>query len=158
MYGLDEIQTAKGMHLSHMKTRSITNKWEVFKTQFSSSNLHILGISETWLNEKLPSEMFSLSNEYCLYRNNRNWVEAGSRTIKNGGGGGGVATYVKNNLISSDTEFQHLNKSCKDIESQLISIRLPSSKPLLVGNIYRPPQEILITLSRSWSKPLFLMT
>ena len=88
MYGLDEIQTAKGMHFSHIKTRSITNKWEVFKTQFSSSNLHILGISETRLNEKLPSEMFSLSNEYCPYRNNRNWVEAGSQTIKNGAGSG----------------------------------------------------------------------
>ena len=60
MYGLDDIQLAKGMHIAHMNIRSIANKWEVFKTQFSSSNFHILGLSETWLNDKLPNDLYIL--------------------------------------------------------------------------------------------------
>ena len=137
MYGIDDIKKAKGLHIAHMNVRSIANKWELFKIHFSCSNLHILGISETWLNNKLPNEMFSLSKDYYLYRNDRNWIEPGSSTVKKGGG---VAIYIKNNLISSDTEFQHLNKSCKDIEVQWISIRQPNIKTIVVGNIYRPPQ------------------
>ena len=52
MYGLDDIKLAKGLHMAHINIRSITNEWELFQTQFSSSNLHVLGISETWLNDK----------------------------------------------------------------------------------------------------------
>ena len=107
MYGMDDIERANGIHIAHMNVRSIINKWEVFKIHFSCSNSHILGVSETWLNEKLPNEMYILSKEYCLYRNDRKWVEPGSLNIKKGGG---VAIYMKNNLISSDLEFQHLNR------------------------------------------------
>ena len=137
MYGIDDIGLAKGMHIAHMNVRSIVNKWEIFKTHFSSSNLHILGISDTWLNNKLPNELFSLSNEYCLYRNDRGWTETGNLNVKKGGG---VAIYVKNNLKSSNVEFQHLNNNSRDIESQWISIRQPNCKTIIIGNIYRPPQ------------------
>ena len=80
MYDLNDIYTAKGIHLAHLNIRSLPNKWEVFKTQFMSSNLHILGVSETWLNDKLPSEMFKLSNEYSLIRNYRKWTD--ERTLE----------------------------------------------------------------------------
>ena len=133
MYGIDDIGLAKGMHIAHMNVRSIVNKWEIFKTHFSSSNLHILGISETWLNNKLPNELFSLSNEYCLYRNDRGWTETGNLNVKKGGV---VAIYVKHNLKSSNVEFQHLNNNSRDIESQWISIRQPNCKTIIIGNIY----------------------
>ena len=34
-----------------------------------SSNLHFIGLSETWLNDMLPSNMFQLTNEYALIEN-----------------------------------------------------------------------------------------
>ena len=71
MYGLNYIEMAKGMHIAHLKVSSLVNKWEVFKTQFMSSNLHSLGLSETWLNAKLPNELFELPNEFTLVRNDR---------------------------------------------------------------------------------------
>ena len=111
--GVNRVKLAKGIYIAHMNVRSITNKWEVFKTHFSSSNLHILGVSETCLNDKLPSELFLLSKDYCLYRNDREWSEPGLQNYKKGGG---VAVCIKNSLVSTDKEFQHLNKSCKDIE------------------------------------------
>ena len=137
MYRIDDIRLAKGMHIAHLNVRSIVNKWEVFKTHFSSSHLHILGISETWLNNKLPNDLYSLSNEYCLYRNDRGWTETGNQNVIKGGG---VAIYVKNNLKSSNVEFQHFNNNNRDIESQWISIRQPNCKTIIIGNICRPPQ------------------
>ena len=64
MYGLDDIVNARGMHIGHLNVRSMSNKWDLLKIQFRSSNLHILGFSETWLNEKLPTMLFRLSDEY----------------------------------------------------------------------------------------------
>ena len=137
MYELDEIKMAKGMHIAHLNMRSITNKWDVFKTQFSSGNLHILGISETWLNDKLPSGLFNLSDEYSLLRNDRKWNDNGNIIPKRGGG---VALYVKKCLTFSDTDFNHLNTSNIDLESQWVSIHQPNSKIIFIGNLYRPPQ------------------
>ena len=137
MYDLVDVCMAKGMHLAHLNIRSLVNKWEIFKTQFIESNLHFIGLSETWLNEKIPSDILKLSDEYTLIRNDRNWTEEGANMPKKGGG---VAIYVRNNLKFSETNFKHLNSNSKDIESQWITISLPNSKPLLIGNIYRPPQ------------------
>ena len=62
MYGIIDIENKKGMHIAHLNIRSIVNKWDVFKQQFTDtcSNLHILSLSETWLHSQLPSNMFNL--------------------------------------------------------------------------------------------------
>ena len=39
-----------------------------FKAQFMNSNLHVLGLSETWLYDKLLLDIFKLSDEYVLLR------------------------------------------------------------------------------------------
>ena len=113
MYGLDDIVNARGMHIGHLNVRSMVNKWDLLKTQFSGSNLHILGFSETWLNDKLPSTLFQLSKEYTLIRNDRNWSEANDHTIKKGGG---VGLYIRSNLDFSATSHSILNASTRDIE------------------------------------------
>ena len=137
MYGLDDIKLAKGIHIAHLNIRSVTNKWDVFKAQFSSSNLHILGLSETWLNDKLPDGLYRLSNDYTLLRNDRKWFENGSNKPKKGGG---LALFLKNSLTFSDLDFNHLNTSSVDIESQWVAVQQSNNKTILVGNIYRPPQ------------------
>ena len=137
MYGLDDVKLAKGMHIAHINIRSITNKWDVFKAQFSSSNLHILGLSETWLNNKLPSGLYNLSNDYTFLRNDRNWCDIGTNIPKKGGG---VALFIKNGLTFSEADYSHLNTNNIDIESQWVLVKQPNSKTILIGNIYRPPQ------------------
>ena len=52
----------------------------------------------------------------------------------------GVAMYINNNLDFSDTSHSHFNTSNINIESQWISIKLNNNKPILIGNVYRPPQ------------------
>ena len=137
MYGLNDIVEAKGMHLSHINVRSMTNKWELIKLNFMSTNLHVIGISETWLNNKLPSELYTLSKDYTLIRNDRTWSDNNGIIPKKGGG---VAMFVNNNINYSDTSHSHLNTSNVNIEAHWISINQKNSKLILIGNVYRPPQ------------------
>ena len=137
MYGLDDIANARGMHIGHLNVRSMVNKWDLLKAQFSSSNFHILGFSETWLSEALPTMLFELSSEYTFLRNDRNWSENTGMNVKKGGG---LGIYIHNGLNFSETSHNNLNCSIRDIEMQWISIKQPHSKLILVGNVYRPPQ------------------
>ena len=137
MYDLDDIEMAKGLHIAHLNIRSLINKWDVFKTQFMDKNLHVLGLSETWLNNKLPNNLFKLSNDFTLIRNDRKWSDNNSIEPKRGGG---VALYIKNCLNFSDNDFSDWNTSNRDIESQWVTIKYPNSRTILIGNIYRPPQ------------------
>ena len=137
MYGLDDIMNARGMHIGHLNDRSMVNKWDLLKAQFGSSNLHVLRLSETWLNKKLPSSLFQLSNDYVFLRNDRNWSELNDNTIKKGGG---IGLYIHCGLDFSETSHSNLDTSSRDIEMQWVSIKQPHTKLILIGNVYRPPQ------------------
>ena len=104
------------------------------------------GLSDTWLNESLPNEMYKLSNYYHLLRNDRNWKENNSSRIKKGGG---VAMYIKNDLNFSETSHSYLNTNNVNIESQCVSIKQENCKLILIGNLYRPIDMILMSLSMS---------
>ena len=128
---------AKGIHIAHLNIRSLVNKWEVFKTQLMSGDLHVVTLSETWLNDKIPNSILDLSKDYTFIRNDRQWSEEGHNEPKKGGA---VAMYIKNTLNYSATDYNHWNTSNRNIESQWVKITLPNSKPIIIGNIYRPPQ------------------
>ena len=132
MYDLNDIDAAKGLHVAHLNIRSLMNKWDVFKAQFENTNLQILGLSETWLNDKLPNNLFEPSNDFTLILNDRKWSNTDNIGPKRGGG---VALCINNNLNYSENEFSKLNTSIIDIESQWITIRPPHSKTMLIGNI-----------------------
>ena len=128
MYGINDIMTKKGMHIDHLNIRSIVNKWDVFKSQFMRSNFHILGLSETWLHDHLPSSTYNLSCDFDMIRLDRNWYEPGS------------STFIKNSLQYSDFDYKHLsNISSKDIEARWLRIKQTNSKDVLLCNLYRPP-------------------
>ena len=137
MYDLNSIENMRGLHIAHINARSIVNKWDSFKAQFMSTNLHILGISETWLNNKLPSNMYILSNDFTLLRNDRSWTDNNINQPKKGGG---VGMYIRSDLNFSDTMYSQYNNSNINIECQWVSITLPHNREIVVGNIYRPPQ------------------
>ena len=84
MYGLDDIKEAKGIHIAHINVRSMVNKWELLKMNCMCTNLHVLGISETWLSNRLPCELYMLSSDYTLIRNDRNWCDNNNNRTKKG--------------------------------------------------------------------------
>ena len=137
MYGLDDIKDSKGIHIAHLNVRSLINKWDTFKVHFNDSNLHIIGLSETWLNDKIPSNLLELSHDYVLLRNDRKWSEEPSNNVKKGGG---VSLYINSNLNYCEMTYDKHNYSNKNIECQWVSIKQPHSKSLIIGNVYRPPQ------------------
>ena len=137
MYDLCTIKQMKGMHTAHLNVRSMVNKWDNIKAQFTDSKLHIIGLSETWLHDKHPSSLFILNSSFDFIRQDRNWKDPNCDTIKKGGG---LGLYINNNLQYSDSTFTHLNRNNRDIEAQWISILQKPNKVILICNIYRPPQ------------------
>ena len=139
MYDLDEIRNLKGLHLAHLNVRSLANKWDNVKANFMNSNIHILTFSETWLHEQLPNNMFHLSNDYTLLRLDRDWNDNNNPNSPPKKGGG-VCTFIRNNLDFSENTHSSLNMSSKDIEMQWLSISQKPNKTILIANCYRPPQ------------------
>ena len=120
VYGLDDIKNSKGIHIAHLNVRSILNKWETFQTQFENSNTHILGLSETWLNDRIPPNFLKLSNDFTFLRNDRNWIENNSNNIKKGRG---VGLFINSKLNFCDLTFAESNWSKRDIECHWVTVR-----------------------------------
>ena len=72
-----------------------------------------------------------------MYRLDRNWSENGNVNVKRGGG---LACYIKKGIKHSDTRYKELNVSTEDIEMQWISISFHNVRPIVLVNVYRPPQ------------------
>ena len=115
----------------HLNIRSIANKFDQFKRLLDNLNikLNIIGLRETWLNDyTCTNDIFELPKY--------NYVGI-NRTNKRGGG---VCIYVADHLqykICKD-----LNTSIEDsIESIFIEISTSAGKNIIVGVIYRPPNN-----------------
>ena len=84
----------------------------------------VIGISESWLDSSVTDNEIKL-DDYSITRNDRN---------RNGGG---VCTYVRNNfafLPRTDLQSDH-------IEATWLEIILPKTKPIIIGTVYRPPDQ-----------------
>ena len=127
----------KGIHIVHMNVRSLgdTKKLDMLKLQLSRSRAHIIGISETWLKEDIPSCLLGMEG-YTLSRLDRAWLGDDGRVKK----GGGVAVYYDCKLQISEHKYAHLNISSKNIELQWISMDNDNLRQIIILNAYRPPQ------------------
>ena len=86
MYDPCNLKDIKGMHIAHLNTRSMVNKWDLIKAQFSDSKLHVISFSETSVHERLPSNLFILNSKYDFIRQDRCWSDLNATNIKKGGG------------------------------------------------------------------------
>ena len=94
----------------------------------SRSNLgqaHIIGISETHLHKDIRDSEIEIPS-FHVNRNDR----------KNGAGGG-VAVYVNESL----THHRRFDLEEDSIECVWVEVLFNKSKPVLVGNLYRPPDS-----------------
>ena len=87
------------------------------------TNATVIGISESKLDETILHSEIQISN-YELLRCDRN---------RNGGG---VADYIR-----SDIDYVQKSFFPREIENIFIEILLPKTEPLIVGIIYRPPNQ-----------------
>ena len=113
----------KGIHMIHLNINSLLPKISELRLIANKTNASVIGISETKLDHTIFDGEISIKG-YNLIRKDR------SRH------GGGVACYIKQSL-----SFNHKPDFCNDTESIFLELFLPKTKPILIGILYRPPNQ-----------------
>ena len=128
----------RGLHLAHLNVRSLLGRGraDLVKHQISNSGYDIFTLSETWLTEAIPDPILKIQG-YNLARSDRNWGGPGGGVPKKGRG---LLRYVKEGINFSDSKFAGFNVSDQNIEMQWLLVSLPNVRPIVVVNVYRPPQ------------------
>ena len=111
----------RGLHFLHININSILSKIEELRHIAKLSNASVIGVSESKLDDSVFDNEVSIEG-YKLWRADR---------TRNG-----VACYVK-----SELGYKFRKDFSTDIENIFFDILLPNSKPILVGIIYRPPDQ-----------------
>ena len=151
---LEEITNNKGFHCAHLNSRSLLNKFEIIEQLVyeCKSNLHVLGISETWLTDCIPDNFVAIQG-YESTRLDTAWsAHDGNGLPKKGGG---VCLFINENLNWTNATCKHLNVSSNDVEIQWIEIINEKCKIFYIANVYRPPdsnvEDFIIYLENSLS-------
>lgn len=111
-----------------MNTCSIFPKMPYIKKLISETNIHIICVSETWLNNTHTDAMVGLYG-FNLVRHDR------SRTDK--GRGGGVAIYIRSDLSFT---VKHTSAAGEMLEYVFAEVAT-AEKSFLVGCAYNPPDS-----------------
>lgn len=112
----------KKLSVAFLNVRSLTLHFADFKTLIGQEQYDIIGVSETWLTENIPSNSVEVEG-YNFIRKDR-----GTR-------GGGVGLYLKKNF-----EYEILYTNAHEALEQ-IWVRVKSSKfTYIIGSLYRPPK------------------
>lgn len=115
---------SKCLLIAHLNVRSICPKMSEIRMLCSKYKWSIFGCSETWLDDSVTDTELEIAN-YNLIRRDRNRK------------GGGVCVYVR-----SELSFNVINDLDNDlIEAVWIDILFPKCKPILIGSLYRPPDQ-----------------
>lgn len=115
----------KGLSLCHINAQSLNNKIDEFRLVFEGSGIDVICVSETWFTQSTTDSLIRL-NGYNVFRSDR---------VRHGGG---VAIYIKNNIISKVRL-----KSCNEEKVEYIFVEIVSSgRKMLIGCIYRPNRNI----------------
>ena len=84
----------------------------------------------------MPDSLIQVEN-YEVSRLDRNW---GGNIQGQAKKGGGLLCFVRKDIKFSDSKYMHLNNSSEDLEMQWILLTIPNVRPIVIVNIYRPPQ------------------
>ena len=117
--------------LLHVNARSLNKNYDdlsTFLTTLKNFRFSVIGVTETWLHSNSPP-IFSLDN-YDMIRADRA-----------AGRGGGVAIYLNNQLTFRKRPDLHF-EGAEDIFIEIIN---DSDKNIIVGVIYRPPNNHIDT-------------
>lgn len=115
----------------HLNIRSIRNKFDSFLNYLNclTYKFSIIALTETWLSDDDNSHLFDIPGYSLIQLNRKNRV------------GGGICLFVREHLkyqLRKDLTFTGHDKS---IESLFIEISLEKNKNIIIGTIYRPPNN-----------------
>lgn len=123
----EELQESKGRKFVLLNVRSLLPNINLIRHDFELSNYAVIGINETWLNQKIPDPLVSIKG-FNLLRSDR----------KGNKRGGGLILYINDNL-----EFEslpdHLNFSNQDLEMLSVLIKPSHQKDFFyIFSLYPP--------------------
>ena len=113
----------KGLCFERFNINNILSKIEQVRSLLINSNISVLGITETKLDDTISNEAVEIDG-YNLIRSDRNRMR------------GGIACYIKTTI-----SFNYHQSLSERFENILIDILLPKSKPITLGIIYRLPDQ-----------------
>ena len=123
--------TNSGLHVVCLNIHHILPKIDEIKYVLYNSDIHILGLIETFLNAEILDNDIQIPN-YNIIRRDRNNRK-----------GGGILIYIKDNI-----PFQHrLDLNVNFLESVWIEIMFPQTKSFLINFVYRPPDSTIEWIS-----------
>ena len=113
----------RGLHFIHLNINSLLSKIDELREIAKVSRAALIGITESKLDNSVLDGEINIEG-YSIIRSDRNRH------------GGGVACYIR-----SDISFNIRSDFTDDIENIFFDILLPKLKPILVGIVYRPPDQ-----------------
>ena len=119
----------KTFSLMHLNIRSVPKHFDDFLVYLKTIKLvpSVIGLSETWLTEQ-NSDLYSIDDYNFVSKN---------RTNKRGGG---VGLFVRSSL--DHTMMKDHSVFIEGVmETVFVKIKLTTTKSLIVGNVYRPPNS-----------------
>ena len=121
--------TYKCQSLVHFNCRSIAKNFEKLEDLLDSLNhkFKIIGLTETWLNDSIPENMFHLRNYDFIFNNRLNKR------------GGGTGLYIEQSLKYK--KISELSLITESLESLFIELDNKCNKNTIIGVIYRPPGQ-----------------
>ena len=149
----------KGLKIVHLNIRSLLPKIDQIRLLLYNSKIDIITLSKTWLNPMLDSALIAIPG-YKHFRLDRKTDNPKKK-------GGGLITYIRNDLASGVQVLGNLETLNADLKAQWIEIERDRARNILICNIYRPPtgnvKAALTTLNNKlsqvrWSrKDLFIL-
>ena len=129
MTQLGDLKNFKGHTYVYWNSRSLVPRLEEVQRIIDLAAPEILGINETWLNDKIDDDEKSFDG-YLNFRADRT-AESSKK------GGGGLLFYCNSELdIIGLPEYTRCNPN---IECLWIGLQLVNTKLIVIGLIYRPP-------------------
>ena len=113
----------RGLHMIHLNINSVLSKIDELRVVAKKSKAAVIGVTESKLDATVLDGEVNIDG-YEVIRSDRNRH------------GGGVACYVRN-----DISFNVRRDFSDEIENIVFDILLPKTKPILVGFLYRPPDQ-----------------
>ena len=123
----------KGLKLIHLNVSSLLKKIDQLRVIFSTPEVEIITISETWLQTAHPTDSLDI-NGYACFRQDR------SQKLTKKTRGGGLLTYVKNNMADNCMSLRKLDICDTFLEAQWLRIERDNVNNIIVCNLYRPPE------------------
>ena len=108
----------------HININSVLSKIDELRILAQRSKAAVIGVTESKLDETVSNGEINI-NGYNAVRSDRNRH------------GGGVLCYIRDDL-----SFSMRSGFSEDIENVVFDLLLPNTRPIFIGILYRPPNQI----------------